>query len=528
MNLKFKCTCLTAVILLFHVFTVAAKDYTADFFGIKSGGTVLNTRSIQFGIDYISENGGGRLVFPAGKYLTGCIHLKSDATLQLDKGAVLLGSTNPFDYDRQNTPFDHNFQTSLALILGLNQRNIGISGHGEIDGQGEALARAVGEFVKKGLIKDRSVSRPDEDKRPMIINLYGCEQVTMKNITLRNSACWVECYNKCKNVVIDSIKVESRAFWNNDGIDIVDCENFQVTNSYFNCSDDGICLKSLDPDDANENILIQNNSMTTDASGIKFGTASLGGFKNIRILNNKVFDTNRSALALEAVDGAIIENIEVDGLRGINIGNAIFLRAAARKGIRKGKIENIAIRNVYVEIRNEENPLKVMPGLVIGGMPDQLISTVTFKNIVIQLPGGADKALAKISIDNLIDIPEKSTSYPEYDMFGQLPAWGVFIRHAHHLQFEGLRITAAKADFRTAIVLDDVHKTSFKKLRVKEPQSKKSIFTANSSKLYKDGAPVVFYDSLNSVPQPQLGYSIVFQSFKNGIISGAREVITAP
>ncbi|MEJ7684187.1 MAG: hypothetical protein WKG06_41310 [Segetibacter sp.] len=71
--------------------------------------------------------------------------------------------------------------------------------------------------------------------------------------------------------------------------------NFKVSNSYFNSSDDGICLKSLDPDAFNQNIWIQNNSMTTEASGIKFGTASLGGFKNIHILNNKVFDTYRSA-----------------------------------------------------------------------------------------------------------------------------------------------------------------------------------------------------------------------------------------
>ncbi|WP_205943018.1 glycoside hydrolase family 28 protein [Pedobacter frigidisoli] len=472
-----------ALIFILNFLSLSAKDYQASFFGIQSGSSALNTRSIQFGIDYISANGGGRLVFPEGKYLTGCIHFKSNVTLHLNKGAVLLGSTNPFDYDRQNTPFDHNFQTSLALILGLNQRNIGITGEGEIDGQGKELAAAVGELVKKGLVKDRSVNRPDEDNRPMIINFFGCEKVTVKNITLRNSACWVECYNKCKNVIIDSIRVESRAFWNNDGIDIVDCTDFKVTNSYFNCSDDGICLKSLDPDAANGNILIQNNSMTTDASGIKFGTASLGGFKNIRILNNKVFDTNRSAIALEAVDGAVIDNIEVDGLQGRNIGNAIFLRAGARKGARKGKVQNISIQNVDVEIRNERNPLKIMPGIVIGGLPDQIITNVKLKNIAIRSAGGAEKTAAKISTDNLKDIPEKADSYPEYNMFGELPSWGVFIRHARNVQVDGLSIAIAKADFRTAMVLDDTHQSGFKKLNVKEPQSKKKIFMANSSEI---------------------------------------------
>ncbi|MEX8548450.1 MAG: glycoside hydrolase family 28 protein [Mucilaginibacter sp.] len=472
---------ITLAIFMVNVFAVSAKDYPASFFAISPGDTFLNTRSIQFGIDYISQNGGGSLVFAAGKYHTGCVHLKSDVTIQLNEGAVLLGSVNPFDYDRQNTPFDHNYNTSLALILGLNQHNIGITGKGIIDGQGKELAANVGELIRTGLEKGGSISRPDEDRRPMIINLFGCENVVVKNITLKNSACWVECYNQCKNVIVDSIRVDSRAFWNNDGIDIVDCDGFKVSNSYFNASDDGICLKSLGPDVANQNILIQNNSMTTEASGIKFGTASLGGFKNIRILNNKVFDTNRSAIALEAVDGAVIENIEVDGIKGINIGNAIFLRVGARKGTRKGKVENVSIQNVNVELRAEKNPLKNMPGVVIAGMPDQIITNVKLKNIVIKSPGGADKALAKVSIDNIKDIPEKPNSYPEYNMFGELPAWGVFIRHARDIQIEGLFITAAKADFRTAIVLDDVHHSAFKKLTVKEPESKKTSYINNST-----------------------------------------------
>lgn len=472
-----------ASILTTNSISAAGKDYTASYFGIQSGGSVLNTRSIQYAVDYISQNGGGRLVFPMGNYLTGCIHLKSDVIIQLDEGTVLLGSVNPFDYDRQNTAFDHNFNTSLALLLGLNQRNIGITGKGTIDGQGKVLAANIGELLNKGFEKGGSIDRPDEDRRPMIINFFGCENVTLENITLKNSACWVQCYNQCKNVTVDNIRVESRAFWNNDGIDIVDSDTFKVTNSYFDSSDDGICLKSLNPDAANQNILVQNNSMTTDASGIKFGTASLGGFKNIRILNNKVFDTNRSAIALEAVDGAVIENIEIDGITGTNIGNAIFLRAGARKGKRLGKVNNVTIQNVNVVLRTDKKPHQTMPGVVVLGLPDQIITNIILKNIAVKSPGGADKELAKISIDNLQDIPEKPNSYPEYDILGELPSWGVYIRHAKDVQFTGLSITADKADFRTPIVLDDVHNASFKKLTVKEPKTKKKIFAHNSSNI---------------------------------------------
>ncbi|MEO8852239.1 MAG: glycosyl hydrolase family 28 protein, partial [Ginsengibacter sp.] len=223
---------------LFNSTSLFAKDYPANFFGINGNSNILNTRSIQFGIDYISDNGGGRLVFDAGVYLTGAIHLKSGVTLQLDEGATLLGSTNPFDYDRQNTPFDNGRETCLALILGLNQHDIGLTGKGIIDGQRKALVANISDLIKKGLIKDPSATKPGEDNRPMIINLYRCDSVAIRNISLKNSACWVECYNQCKDVTVDSINVNSKAFSNNDGIDIEDCKNFMLTNSYFSTDDD--------------------------------------------------------------------------------------------------------------------------------------------------------------------------------------------------------------------------------------------------------------------------------------------------
>src|SRR6476659_656517 len=90
------------IFLCLQFLFVDAKDYPASLFGIRSDGVTLNTRSIQFAIDYIQQQGGGRLVFDVGRYLTGSIHLKSNVTLHLLEGAVLLGVLNPFDYDRNN------------------------------------------------------------------------------------------------------------------------------------------------------------------------------------------------------------------------------------------------------------------------------------------------------------------------------------------------------------------------------------------------------------------------------------------
>src|SRR6187397_3747869 len=89
------------LLVCFQCLQSSAKDYPASLFGINSDGVTLNTRSIQFAIDYIQQQGGGRLVFDVGRFLSGSIHLKSNVTLHLMEGAVLLGVLNPLDYDRK-------------------------------------------------------------------------------------------------------------------------------------------------------------------------------------------------------------------------------------------------------------------------------------------------------------------------------------------------------------------------------------------------------------------------------------------
>ena len=220
------------VILCYQFLQASAKDYPASLFNIYSDGVTLNTRSIQFAIDYIHQRGGGRLVFDVGRFLTGSVHLKSNVTLHLLEGAVLLGSLNPFDYERNGF---------TALISGHDQVNIGITGIGVIDGQGREVARNVADLVHKGLIKDLFRNdRPEVEIRPMLIYFRNCSAILIRGVTIRNAAAWVQTYDQCKNLEVDSIRVDSRAYWNNDGIDIVDCDSVAITNSYIDAADDGI------------------------------------------------------------------------------------------------------------------------------------------------------------------------------------------------------------------------------------------------------------------------------------------------
>ena len=474
------------LLVCFHCLQSSAKDYPASLFGINSDGVTLNTRSIQFAIDYINQQGGGRLVFDVGRFLSGSIHLKSNVTIHLLEGAVLLGTLNPLDYDREGL---------TAFILCHDQQNIAITGKGVIDGQGREVARNVVELVHKGLIKDAFRNdRPEVPIRPMLIYFRSCKNIFIGGVTMRNAAAWVQTYDQCRNLHVDSITVDSRAFWNNDGIDIVDCDSVAITNSYIDSDDDGVCLKSHDPNAVCQNILVRNCSIRSSANGIKFGTASLGGFKNVRLINIKIFDTYRSAIALEAVDGGFIEDIEVDSLQVLNSGHAIFLRIGERMKGRKGKLENIRIKNVSAEIATtkpdagyeyegpiEDMPRNISPPIVIAGLPDAIISNVSFTNIEIKHPGGGNPQFAKVSLNELDNVPGISNSYPEFSKFLELPAWGIYIRHASGIQFNNLKLSCDKKDYRTAIVLDDVHHSRIISTTIKEVDKKKPIYQNNSS-----------------------------------------------
>jgi glycosyl hydrolase family 28 len=470
---------IVAIILINSNFLLA-KDYPASLFNIYSDGVTLNTRSIQFAIDYIHQQGGGRLVFDVGRFLTGSIHLKSGVILHLQEGAVLLGTLNPFDYDRKNF---------TALIFAHDQENIAITGKGVIDGQGRQVARNVAGNVHKGLVKDAFRNdRPEAEIRPMLIYFRSSKNIRIKGITLRNAASWVQTYDQCKNVQLDSVYVDSKAFWNNDGIDIVDSDSVAVTNSFIDASDDGICLKSHDAAQVCQNIFIRNCTIRSSANGIKFGTASYGGFRNIQILRIKVFDTYRSAIAVEAVDGGFIEGVQADSIEAYNTGNAFFLRIGQRVTGKKSRLENVRFSNIYVEISaakpdagyEYEGPIEDMPRNIspasIAGLPNAYILNINLKNIEIKYPGGGNPLFAKISTDELDKVPEKPESYPEFSKFGELPAWGLYVRHANEISVTNLRLSCHKKDYRAAIVLDDVHDSQFFSTDIKEPGNKKGIY----------------------------------------------------
>lgn len=200
--------------------SVSSKDYNASLFDIKSDGITLNTESIQYAIDYISENGGGRLVFYVGRYLTGTLYLKPNVTIHLNEGAILVAFQSIYDYFKLNN--------IPALILGDTIENTGITGKGVIEGHSTGLLKSLTDQIEKGYL-DKSALQA----KPALIHLSGCNNVTLDGIILRDACGDVQVYNECRNVNINNITVQSKTMPDSKGIVLSNCNGVTLTNSYF-------------------------------------------------------------------------------------------------------------------------------------------------------------------------------------------------------------------------------------------------------------------------------------------------------
>lgn len=446
------------------------KSLTIRDFGAQGDGKQDDTKALQSAIDKASRlEHGGRVVVPAGVYLIGAVQLKSGVDLVLEQGATLLGSVDINQY------FDDKGKLQ-ALLYADHASQISISGVGTIDGRGRELALAINELHHSGqrVEADFNHWRNRSNHRPSLLAFHHCQQLNIYDVTIKNAASWVQHYAACAELHIDNIKVDSDCFWNNDGIDINDCKKVKVTGCFINSADDAICLKStMGPGQFNDDVYIADCVLRSSANGVKFGTESQGGFRNVTIKNIKVFDTYRAAIALETVDGAFLENVVVDGVDANHVGCAIFIRLGQRnmhvaKDTAVGVLRQVLIKNVQASIAFDRADLDYQvrgPALnaffnpipaSITGLPDAKPEDIQLENIEISYPGRANKGLAYRPYHQLFLVPQERDAYPEYSMFGELPAWGLYVRHVKGLTIKGLKLSTRADDFRPALVFDDV------------------------------------------------------------------------
>lgn len=473
------------LLIVFSLYT-QAKDLVVTHRGVKPDGVTLNTDSIQQLIDEVHRAGGGRVFFPKGRFLTGSLFLKSNVELHFAKEAVLLGSTNPVHYTslevERNGDTGRNDYSKLALIVAYKAMNISITGEGLIDGQGQNLALNIDSLHHAGVRIDPNYNyrrmRPNEKARPKLFFMMECERIKVTGMKLQNSACWGLTFDACRQVELSDLRILNRAYWNNDGIDITDCKQVVVNNCEVDSADDGICLKSYDTASCNDTIRITNCVICTSASAIKFGTASHGGFKHVTIDNIRVFDTFRSAIAIESVDGGAIENIQVSNVVAKNTGNAIFIRLGHRSGAAPGSLRNVTIRDMKVEVPFDRPDINYdLRGPEVGffhnpfpasitGIPGHAVENVRIENVQITYPGRSSRGMAYVPLSRLNQVPEQIEEYPEFSMFGELPAWAFYVRHAKGVVMKNVRLSLKADDYRPAFVFDDVLGLSIDQLQL--------------------------------------------------------------
>jgi len=460
--------------------------------GAKGDGVTDNTLIIQKAIDDASASGNGKVIVPAGTFLTGVIHVKSNVEINLAENAVWLGRAKRIDYGPKD---------ASPLIVAQGQHSFSITGKGTIDGNGKELIKDLYAMLKAGTLQDSEWQtynpwhqmRPEERNRPKIILFQNCDSIRVTGITIKNGLMWVQDYRSCTNVTIDSIKVRSTTFLNNDGIDITDSKNVRITNCDIDACDDGICLKSSLRNEGCENVYVANCRVRSSASALKLGTASWGGFRNITIRDIFVYDTYRSAIAIESVDGGVLENVDVQNITAKNTGNAIFIRLGHRnKDNVYSQLRRVHIANVKAEVPlekpdkgyPEEGPMVRSPHNVfpssVSGIPGHPVEDVTIENVEITYAGGGDENNARMAVESMAKIPEQIAEYPEFSMFGELPVWGFYARHAIGLNLKNITVKAKNKDYRPAIAFDDVIRLKTSNVKIVESAKKQQVVFRNT------------------------------------------------
>jgi polygalacturonase len=464
--------------------------YSVKTFGAAGDGKTLDTSAINKAIEAAAAAGGGTVYFPAGNYLSISIHLKSNITLYLDQGATIIAAnaSNDAKYDSpepnewdEYQDFGHSHWHN-SLIWGENLTNVSILGPGMIWGKG--LVRSGTQSRTQQQNDALNAARANEPKTPFgypnprdavepgwankSISLKLCRNVIIRDISILHGGHFAILATGVDNLTIDNVKIDS----NRDGIDIDACRNVRISNCTVNSPfDDGICPKSsfaLGYARATENVTVTNCQVSGYDEGtlldgtfkrdnnrynvsgptgrIKFGTESNGGFKNITI-SNCVFDYCRG-LALETVDGGLLEDITITNVTMRDVTNCpIFLRLGSRmrgpQGASVGALQRITLSNIIVY--NAEPKY----GSIISGIPGHNIEDVRLDNIRIYYKGGGTKQQAKL------EPPEKENDYPEPAMFGEIPAYGFFIRHVRGLEMNNVEVSYLKEDARPPFVISD-------------------------------------------------------------------------
>jgi len=309
-------------------------------FGALPDGKTLNTEAIAKAIKALAEKGGGRLVFPAGSWLTGPIGLKSKIELHLAEGALVQFTSDLSQYpDRELDIKGRKRAVATSPIYGENLENIAITGRGVMDGAGDAWRPVKKSKMTEGqwkrLLASGGVVQPGKDdiwwpseearkdRRPVLLKLVNCRKLLLEGVTFQNSPSWNLNPTLCEDVTIRNVTVRNPWYsQNGDGLDLENCRNAIVRNSRFDVGDDAICLKSGANEEGRrigvptENVLIEDCVVYHGHGGVTIGSEMSAGVRNVRV-NNCLFMGTDLGLRFKSTRGrgGVVEKIYISNVR---------------------------------------------------------------------------------------------------------------------------------------------------------------------------------------------------------------------
>ncbi|MCY1723082.1 glycoside hydrolase family 28 protein [Prolixibacteraceae bacterium Z1-6] len=428
-------------------------DYVVNLtdFGAVSGGQVLNTKAFADAIDAVSEKGGGKIIIPAGIWLTGPIILKSNLELYTEAGALVLFSRNKDLYPLVSTSFE-GLETwrCISPIYGTNLENVAFTGNGVWDGSGDAW-RAVKrskltdsqwkKFVESGgmVSDDKRIWYPSEQfklgyegsgdqnvrddlktkedfeavrdyLRPVMVSIQNSKNVLFDGPAFQNSPAWCLHPLMVENLIVRNVTVRNPWYsQNGDGIDVESCKNVLVENSNFDVGDDAICIKSGKDEDGRkrgipcENLVIRNNIVYHGHGGVTVGSEMSGGVKNMHVSNCTFMGTDVGLrFKSNRGRGGVVENIFISNVWMTDIptnaisfnlyyGGQSISEMLASGGATKNS-EKVPVSEKTPQFKNISISDVTVKGanqaVFLQGLPEMNLENVELKNLNLQAKNG--------------------------------------------------------------------------------------------------------------------------------------------
>jgi polygalacturonase len=380
-----------------------ARDFVITKYGAVADGQTDCTAAIAKAIDACAEAGGGHVVIPAGEFLTGPIHLRSNVDLHLaESNSVLNFITDPKAYlPAVFTRFEGTECYNLSpLIYALGQQNIAVSGEGTLDGQADdtnwmawkhdAQRAKLVKMADDNVPVEQRQFGEDDHLRPDFIEFNRCWNILIEGVHIRRSPMWEIHPLLCTNVTVRGVDIMSHGA-NNDGCDPESCRDVLIEKCLFDTGDDCIAIKSGRNNDGRRvgvpavNLVIRDCTMRDGHAGTAIGSEISGSCSNVFVENCEMSSPNLvCALRLKsnAMRGGVLQNIF---MRNVNVGlvkdsvlQIDFLYEEGARGDYKPVAHNVVMDNITVAQTPRVLNVRGFPAADISGVR---IYNSTFKQI---------------------------------------------------------------------------------------------------------------------------------------------------